>query len=89
MAVETMTQEEIQAFGEKLEAFGNTLPEHEQRLFAEILLRAAAAGQDVEAHAMPFSSHWPEFRKHLGSVLVHILEDMGSLSPYVLEELPR
>lgn len=89
MAAETMTQEEIQTFGEKLEEFGNSLPDHEQRLFAEILLRAAAAGQDVEAHAMPFSTNWPEFRKHLGTVLVHILEDMGSLSPYVLEDVPR
>ena len=89
VAVETMSQQEIQSFGEKLEAFGNSLPENEQRLFAEILLRAAAAGSDVEAHAMPFSTRWPEFRHHMGEVLVQILEGMGSLSPYDMNDYER
>jgi hypothetical protein len=89
VAVETMSQQEIQSFGEKLEAFGNSLPENEQRLFAEILLRAAAAGSDVEGHAMPFSTRWPEFRHHMGEVLVQILEGMGSLSSYDITDIQR
>jgi hypothetical protein len=89
VAVETMSQQEIQSFGEKLEAFGNTLPENEQRLFAEILLRAAAAGSDVEGHAMHLPARWPEFRQHMGEVLVQILEGMGSLSPYDLTDIQR
>jgi hypothetical protein len=89
VADETMSQQEIQSFGEKLEAFGNSLPENEQRLFAEILLRAAAVGSDVEGHAMPFSTRWPEFRHHMGEVLVQILEGMGSLSPYDVSEIQR
>lgn len=89
MTVETMSQQEIQSFGEKLEAFGNTLPENEQQLFAEILLRAAAADHDVEGHAMPFSTKWPEFRHHMGEVLVQILEGMGTLSPYDLTDIQR
>lgn len=89
MAVETLSQQEIQSFGEKLEEFGNSLPENEQRLFAEILLRAAAAGSDVEGHATPFSTRWPEFRHHMGEVLVQILEGMGSLSPYDITDIQR
>jgi hypothetical protein len=81
MATDTVTQEEIQAFGDKLEAFGNTLSEREQRILAEILLRAASAGDDVEGH-MVVPRSWPEVRQHLGDVLVHILEGMGTLSPY-------
>ncbi|HEX6508452.1 MAG TPA: hypothetical protein VF221_12540 [Chloroflexota bacterium] len=82
MAVHTVSQEEIQAFGDKLEAFGNSLNESEQRLLAEILLRAAAADADVEGHMMAISRSWPDFRKHVGEVLVQILEGMGTLSPY-------
>lgn len=89
MAAEIMSQQEIQSFGEKLEAFGTSLPENEQRLFAEILLRAASAGNDVEGHAIPFQSTWPEFRHHLGEVLVQILEGMGTLSPYDMSEFQR
>jgi hypothetical protein len=89
MAVETMSQQDIQSFGEKLEAFGKSLPENEQRLFAEILLRAAAAGSDVEGHAMPFRTNWPEFRHHMGEVLVQILESMGTLSPYDMPDIQR
>jgi hypothetical protein len=87
MAVDSISQQEIQSFGEKLEAFGNSLPEKEQQLFAEILLRAAAAGHDVEGHGIPFSTHWPEFRHHVGEVLVQILEGMGTVSPYDLTGL--
>jgi hypothetical protein len=87
LAVDTLNQQEIQSFGEKLEAFGNSLPEKEQRLFAEILLRAAAGERDVEGHAMPFSTHWPEFRHHMSEVLVQILEGMGSASPHDLTDL--
>jgi hypothetical protein len=87
MAVETVNQQEIRSFGEKLEAFGNSLPEKEQQLFAEILLRAAAADRDVEGHAMPFSTQWPEFRHHMSEVLVQILEGMGTMSPYDLTDI--
>jgi hypothetical protein len=89
MSVEPMSQQEIQLFGEKLEAFGNSLAENEQRLFAEILLRASAADNDVEGHAMPFSTNWPQFRHHMGEVLVRILESMGTLSPYDLTDIQR
>lgn len=89
MAVETMSQQEIKAFGEKLEAFGNSLPENEQKLFTEILLRAAAAGSDVEGHAMPFGKGWPEFRHHMSDVLMQILEGMGSMAPYDLTDIGR
>ena len=89
MASDTMSQQEIKLFGEKLEAFGNSLPEKEQQLFAEILLRAAAAGGDVEGHAVSFGAHWTELRHHVGEVLTQILEGMGTLSPYDISEIGR
>ncbi len=89
MAVETMSQQEIQGFGKKLEAFGNSLPEKEQKLFAEILLRAASVDNDVEGHAFSLGTNWTELRHRLSDVLVQIVEGMGTMAPYSLNDLER
>ena len=38
---------------------------------------------------MHLPARWPEFRQHMGEVLVQILEGMGSLSPYDLTDIQR
>jgi hypothetical protein len=45
----TMTERELTAFADKLEAFGHELSSKEQLLFVEILLRAGVT-EDVEGH---------------------------------------
>jgi hypothetical protein len=79
-----MSQQEIQAFSEKLQQFGNSLPENEQKLFAEILLRAADNGDDVEGHGLNLGASWPQVRHHISGVLVQILENMGYMAEYDL-----
>lgn len=53
MATEYMTRDEVKAFGDKLNAFGQGLSPKEQRLLAVILLQAAAGAAEVEGHDYP------------------------------------
>jgi hypothetical protein len=45
ITTDQMTRAEVQAFGAKLDAFGNSLTVKEQALLREILLRAAQQGE--------------------------------------------
>lgn len=49
---QVMTKHEVEAFGSKLDAFGQQLNPKEQALFRHILLQAAAAQEpDVQGYA--------------------------------------
>lgn len=79
MATITLTENEIQAFAGKLEAFGDSLSPKEQILLAEILSRAASADDDdVEGHmlleGLPRlrTLPWSEVHPHIHTVVTHI-----------------
>jgi hypothetical protein len=44
---ERLTTDEINAFADRLEAWGRSLPEKEQPLFSALVARAASDGEDV------------------------------------------
>ena len=76
MTTNIRTQDEIETFARKLQEFGDSLSPTEQALFAR-LLGEVDADSDVEGHLMGFSS-WADARSRIGSILVQILEGMGT-----------
>jgi hypothetical protein len=85
----TMTEEEIQAFSDRLDQFGDGLSPAEQALFAEILTRAASEA-DVEGHALPHITKpsWPNVRTQIRALVERVLENYASVTPYNVLDPP-
>ncbi|HEX8917956.1 MAG TPA: hypothetical protein VF898_05610 [Chloroflexota bacterium] len=85
---ETITQNEVRLFGDKLAAFGESLSDHERTLLCEILIRAATE-DDVEGHSIlrpaGASIPWSQLVTQVRRVANLILENSDQSARRTLE----
>jgi hypothetical protein len=75
--IEPFTEQEIRAFAQKLQSWGDTLPEREQELLAGIVLRASRSDDDVSGYT--FGMSWSSFAgQSLQTKIVEITQDVTS-----------